>query len=87
VTGRLPQQPDEIIDRSRTIDFTFDGHNHKGHPGDTIASALLAEGVKVLSRSYKYHRPRGVMTASYLDPGATVQVSDGKPKPVAHPRL
>jgi sarcosine oxidase subunit alpha len=76
VTGRLPQQPDEIIDRSRTIDFTFDGHNHKGHPGDTIASALLAEGVKVLSRSYKYHRPRGVMTASYLDPGATVQVSD-----------
>jgi sarcosine oxidase subunit alpha len=76
VTGRLPPQPGEIIDRSRTIEFTFDGHTHRGHPGDTIASALLAERVKVFSRSYKYHRPRGVMTASYLDPGATVQVGD-----------
>jgi sarcosine oxidase subunit alpha len=76
VTGRLPPQPGEIIDRTTTSEFTFDGHRHHGHPGDTIASALLAEQVRVLSRSYKYHRPRGVMTASYLDPGATVQVGD-----------
>lgn len=76
MTGRLPIQATEIIDRSKTIEFTFDGHVHRGHPGDTIASALLAEGVRVLSRSYKYHRPRGVMTATYLDPGATVQVGD-----------
>ena len=76
MTGRLPTQPGEVIDRSKTIEFTFDGRPHRGYPGDTIASALLAEGVRVLSRSYKYHRPRGMMTASYLDPGATVQVGD-----------
>ena len=76
MTGRLPPQPGEIIDRLATIAFTFDGRRHRGHPGDTIASALLAAHVRILSRSYKYHRPRGVMTASYLDPGATVQVGD-----------
>ena len=76
MTGRLPPQVCEIIDRSRTIEFTFDGDRHRGHPGDTIASALAAAGVRVFSRSYKYHRPRGLMTASYLDPGATVQVAD-----------
>ncbi len=76
MTGRLPPQPGETIDRERFLAFTFDGRRHHGHPGDTIASALLADGVRVLSRSYKYHRPRGVMTANYLDPGATVQVGD-----------
>ena len=76
MTGRLRPQPGEIIDREEFVRFTFDGRQHHGHPGDTIASALLADGVRVMSRSYKYHRPRGVMTGTYLDPGATVQVGD-----------
>lgn len=87
MTNRLPRQPEEIIDRSVILDFTFDGHRYHGYPGDTIASALMASGVRVLSRSYKYHRPRGVMTATYLDPGATVQVGDEPNVRGAHRRL
>jgi len=87
VTGRLPPQPGEIIDRTKSLSFTFDGKPHTGHPGDTIASALLADRVTVLSRSFKYHRPRGVMTASYLDPGTTVQVGDEPNVRGAHRRL
>jgi sarcosine oxidase subunit alpha len=52
-----------LIDRSRTLSFTFDGQVYTGHPGDTLASALLAHGVRVFGRSFKYHRPRGVLTA------------------------
>jgi sarcosine oxidase subunit alpha len=73
---RLRPQPGEVIDRSTTLTFTFDGRPHPAYPGDTIASALAADGVRVMSRSFKYHRPRGIMTASFLDPGATVQVGD-----------
>ena len=51
-------------------------HPLPGHPGDTIVSALAAAGERVFSRSYKYHRPRGLLTASYLDPGSMVQVGD-----------
>lgn len=87
MTGRLPPQPGEIIDRTKSLSFTFNGKPHSGHPGDTIASALLAERVTVLSRSFKYHRPRGVMTASYLDPGATVQVGEEPNVRGGHRRL
>ena len=48
------------IDRSRRLDFTFDGEAFGGHPGDTLASALTANGVRLLGRSFKYHRPRGI---------------------------
>ncbi len=87
MTNRLPVQPGEIIDRGSQVEFTFDGRSHRGHPGDTIASALLANEVTVLSRSFKYHRPRGVMSATYLDPGATVQVGDEPNVRGAHRRL
>ncbi len=73
---RLPPQPTEVIDRLRKVGFTFDGRQYSGHPGDSIVSALLASGVTVFSRSFKYHRPRGVLTASYHDPGCMVQVGD-----------
>lgn len=56
---RLERQPQERIDRSRTVSFTFDGKRVSGFEGDTIASALMAGGRRVLSRSFKYHRPRG----------------------------
>ena len=51
------------IDRSHTLYFTFDCKTYQGHAGDTLASALLANGVRLMGRSFKYHRPRGVLTA------------------------
>ena len=62
------------IDRSRQVRFTFDGASYSGHPGDTLASALLANGVSLFGRSFKYHRPRGVMTAGIDEPNALVTV-------------
>ena len=56
---RLPLQPGERIDRAAPLSFTFDGAPVAAFEGDTIASALLASGRSVLSRSFKYHRPRG----------------------------
>ncbi|MBO0890486.1 MAG: (2Fe-2S)-binding protein, partial [Acidothermales bacterium] len=69
-------RPGEVIDRCRPVSFTFNGRNLSAYAGDTIASALAANGVRVMSRSFKYHRPRGLMTASYVDPGCVVQVGD-----------
>jgi sarcosine oxidase subunit alpha len=65
------------IDRSQTISFTFDGRRLTGHPGDTLASALLAHGVGLVARSFKYHRPRGIMTAGVEEPSALVSVGEG----------
>lgn len=74
--SRLAPQPGEVIDRRRPVTFTWNGRTHRGYHGDTIASALAASGVRIFSRSYKYHRPRGLLTADYLDPGCSVQVGD-----------
>ncbi len=65
------------VDRTRTIRFTFDGQAFTGHAGDTLASALLAAGVTLLGRSFKYHRPRGVLTAGIDEPNALVTVLRG----------
>ncbi|HXV93017.1 MAG TPA: 2Fe-2S iron-sulfur cluster-binding protein [Pseudonocardia sp.] len=73
---RLGPRPGEVIDRSRTLTFRWNGRPYSAHPGDTIASALAAAGVRVFSRSFKYHRPRGLLTADFLDPGCHVQVGD-----------
>ena len=74
MSGRLPPQRGEVIDRSRPIEFEWNGKKHSGFAGDTIASALAAEGISVFSRSFKYHRPRGILTASFHDPNLFVQV-------------
>jgi sarcosine oxidase, subunit alpha len=65
------------IDRSRTIQFSFDGRRHVGHPGDTLASALLGSGVHLMGRSFKYHRPRGPISAGAEEPNALVSVGTG----------
>jgi len=65
------------IDRSRTLTFTFDGRQYQGHPGDTLASALLANGVRLVARSLKYHRPRGILAAGPEEPSALVQLEAG----------
>jgi len=65
------------IDRGRTIRFRFDGRDYEGHPGDTLASALLANDVTLTGRSFKYHRPRGLLTAGSDEPNALVELRRG----------
>ncbi len=84
---RLPPQVGELVDRSRPLSFRWNGHGHVGLQGDTIVSALLAGGVDVFSRSFKYSRPRGALSASFVDPGCTVQVDDEPNVRGAHRRL
>ncbi len=65
------------LDRSRTWRFTFNGKRYTGHPGDTLASALLAQGVRLVGRSFKYHRPRGILSAGSEEPNALVELRSG----------
>ncbi len=74
--ARLARQSGEVIDRDTPVNFTWNGNPLFGFAGDTIASALMANGVRVVSRSMKYHRPRGYLTNDYWDPNAFVQVGD-----------
>ena len=62
------------IDRAQPLRFTFDGQTYEGVAGDTLASALLANGVHLTARSFKYHRPRGIMAAGSEEPNALVTV-------------
>ena len=71
--GRLPTGG-TAIDRAQSIDFTFDDVEYTGFAGDTLASALLANGVAVVARSIYHDRPRGLMTAGPEEPNALVQV-------------
>ena len=66
-----------LIDRNIRIRFTFDGQTYGGVKGDTLASAMLANGVKLVNRSYKYHRPRGVVTSGPEEPNALVNLGSG----------
>lgn len=80
--SRDPLQPQRLstgglVDRSRTIEFTFDGRTYKGHPGDTVASALLANGIVLAGRSFKYHRPRGIISAGSEEPNALLELRTG----------
>jgi sarcosine oxidase subunit alpha len=61
---RLPPHPSQTIDRSQRITFDFEGRTVEAYPGDTVASALYASGVRIFSRSFKYHRPRGLLCIS-----------------------
>ncbi len=65
-----------VIERSRTLEFSFDGQTFRGHPGDTLASALIANGVSLIGRSFKYHRPRGFFGAGLEDPNSMLAVED-----------
>ena len=66
-----------LIDRAAPLSFTFDGKPFAGFPGDTLASALVANGVKLVGRSFKYHRPRGILTAGSEEPNALVELRSG----------
>ena len=63
------------IDRSKPIPFTFNGKQYQGYDGDTLASALLANGVHLTARSFKYHRPRGIVSAGVEEPASFVELA------------
>lgn len=65
------------IDRARRLNFTWAGRSYEGFGGDTLASALLANGVSIVGRSFKYHRPRGLIAAGLEEPNAIVQLEVG----------
>jgi sarcosine oxidase subunit alpha len=73
MSNRLPPTPGEWIDRRQTINFTFEGTQFQGYAGDTITSALWASGQRVLGRSFKYHRPRGILSLANHDINALMQ--------------
>ena len=84
--SRLEAPAGLLLDRAKPVSFTFEGRGYQGFAGDTIASALAANGVKVLSRSFKYHRPRGILTMAGQDANTLVQL-DHEPNVLAdrHP--
>lgn len=66
-----------LIDRSKRLSFSFNGQPMSGYAGDTLASALIASGRRLVARSFKYHRPRGIFTAGSEEPNALVQLRRG----------
>jgi len=66
-----------LIDRMRPLRFRFDGRDFEGYAGDTLASALLANGVRLVARSVKYHRPRGILSAGVEEPNALLRIGVG----------
>ena len=77
MTQRFRTQTGGRIDREREIQFSFNGKTYTGVAGDTLCSALLANGVHLIGRSWKYHRPRGVITAGAEEPNAIFQMEKG----------
>lgn len=78
MADRLEAGPADRIERDKLLAFTFDGRTIHAHPGDTVGSALAAAGVRTLSRSFKYHRPRGLLCCAGRCPNCLVDV-DGVP--------
>ena len=85
MSGALPRRlpAGGEVDRSRRLRFRFNRAELEGHPGDTLASALLANGVRMVARSFKYHRPRGIVTAGAEEPNAIVQLGGDDDEPNA----
>jgi sarcosine oxidase subunit alpha len=73
VTNRLPEQSGEWIERTQVLRFRFEGQSYAGYAGDTLSSALHANGVRLLGRSFKYHRPRGIYSLANHDCNALMQ--------------
>ena len=76
--NRLPQQQSQVINRGKPVTFEFDGQTIEACEGETVASALYAAGTRVFSRSFKYHRPRGLLCCSGSCPNCLMDV-DGTP--------
>ena len=76
---------DARVARSRVLNFTFNGQKLTGLEGDTLASALLANGIKVVGRSFKLRRPRGIMAAGAEEANAIMQIGSGD-RTIPNPR-
>ena len=76
MSERLGPQPGERIDREQPVGFVFEGRRFQGYRGDTLSTALWASGVRVLGRSFKYHRPRGIFSLCGLDCNALAENRD-----------
>ena len=78
MTGyRLTSPHGTHIDRKQPLSFSFNGKSFKGYAGDTLASALLANGVRLVGRSFKLHRPRGILSCGVEEPSGLVEVGEG----------
>ncbi|HEY2183792.1 MAG TPA: 2Fe-2S iron-sulfur cluster-binding protein [Xanthobacteraceae bacterium] len=73
--ARLSAPSGAFIDRSRPLTFTFDGRDYEAFAGDTVASALAANRIKLISRSFKYHRPRGIFSLASCEANTLVEVN------------
>ena len=78
MSTNLRVKSSEFIDETIRISFKFNGKTYNGFKGDTLASALLANNIHLVGRSFKYHRPRGIMTAGSEEPNAIIQVDNDK---------
>jgi sarcosine oxidase subunit alpha len=77
MSGSVRMASGGAVDRTKRLKFVFDGTSYEGFSGDTIASALLANGVGIVGRSFKYHRPRGIYSAGPEEPNAILDLRDG----------
>ncbi|MFT3730678.1 MAG: sarcosine oxidase subunit alpha family protein [Hyphomicrobium sp.] len=77
MTSYRVKHPEARVDFGRPLTFSFDGQSYDGFAGDTLASGLLANGVRMLGRSFKYGRPRGIVGAGPEEPNALTQVETG----------
>jgi sarcosine oxidase subunit alpha len=77
VNSHRINRPNTRIDTAKPLSFTFDGKPFQGFAGDTLASALLANGVRMLARSFKYGRPRGIVGHGAEEPNALIQLETG----------
>ena len=75
MSENLRVKPSQYIDETTRVSFKFNGKTYYGFKGDTLASALLANNVHLVGRSFKYHRPRGIMTSGSEEPNAIVQIN------------
>ena len=85
MSNNLRVKSSNFIDETTNVSFKFNGKTYYGFKGDTLASALLANNIHLVGRSFKYHRPRGIMSAGSEEPNAIVQV--GKDKSITEPNV
>ena len=71
---RVDRTNSSLIQTDKEINFVFDGKKYKGFKGDTLASALIANGIKLIARSFKYHRPRGIISSGSQEPNGLVEL-------------
>ena len=76
MSKNLRVKTSKFIDETSRVSFKFNGTDYFGFKGDTLASALLSNDVHLVGRSFKYHRPRGIMTAGSEEPSAIVQINN-----------